>query len=696
LGLAAPRTERAADGGNVVQKIICAAALAASATLAVAGSAPVFGPWGVSLNYVDASVRPGDDFFRYSNGGWLKTAAVPSDRSAAGVNLELDKGNEAKLKSIIAELLARPEDSLSAEERKLRAYYSAFEDTKAIEAAGLAPIKADLAEIAALDSPAAVAAFMTAPATHVGGPFGVRITINQKRPSAYVIRLSQSGLGMPDRDYYTGSDAQVATTREAYKKYVVDMLSLAGARNASARGAAVYALEEKIAAVHWPAADRRDTDKTYNPMTISALQSLAPQFPWDAFFSAAGISHNNANGERVVIVAEKSAFPKLATIFAATPVDVWRDYLTVRYLHAFADYLPHSIDDVDFAFYGTMIAGQKEQLPRDIRGVDLLDETMGEALGKLYAAKYFPPEAKTKAAALVSNLLKAYEADIQTLTWMAPETKAKALEKIRHFMPKIGYPDKWRDYTALTMVSNDIGADVKNAYAFEWNRELGRVDAPVDRAEWGMTPPTNNAYYNPTLNEVVFPAGILQPPYFDPNADDAVNYGEIGATIGHEISHGFDDQGSKYDAYGVLSNWWTVDDRKAFDARTTMLAKQYDGYEPLPGLHINGRLTLGENIADLAGLVIARKAYELSLGGKQPPVLDGLTGDQRFYIAYGQSWREIWTDGRTRRVVLSNPHSPAKYRVNGVVRNDDGWYAAFGVKPGDALYLAPDQRVRLW
>jgi putative endopeptidase len=679
-----------------MRKGVVVAVLVASASVALAAQAPVFGPWGVSLGYIDASAKPGDDFFRYSNGGWLETATVPSDRSAAGVNLELDKGNEAKLKSIIAELLAQPDSSLSVEERKLRAFYSAFEDTKFIEAAGLAPIKADLARIAVLNSPDAVAAFMAAPAARVGGPFGIRISINQKHPDAYVIRLSQSGLGMPDRDYYTGSDAQVAATREAYKKYIVDMLALAGVKNSAGRGAAVYALEEKIAAAHWPAADRRDTDKTYNPMTISALESLAPQFPWDSYFAAAGFSLKRAGDDRVVIVAEKSAFPKLAAIFAATPVEIWRDYLTVRYLHAFADYLPHSIDDVDFAFYGTIIAGQKEQLPRDIRGVQLLDDEMGEALGKLYAAKYFPPEAKAKASVLVSNLLKAYEADIQTLTWMAPETKAKALEKIRHFTPKIGYPNKWRDYTALVTIPHDIVADVKNAEAFEWNRQLARIDAPVDRAEWGMTPPTNNAYYNPTLNEIVFPAGILQPPYFDPNADDAVNYGEIGATIGHEISHGFDDQGSKYDAYGVLSNWWTVDDRKAFDARTTMLAKQYDSYEPLPGLHINGRLTLGENIADLAGLVIARKAYELSLGGKKAPVLDSLSGDQRFYIAYAQSWREIWTDGRTRRVVLSNPHSPSKFRVNGVVRNDDGWYAAFDVKPGDAMYLGPDQRVRLW
>jgi putative endopeptidase len=679
-----------------MRKILCAAALAGAATMAAAAEHAVFGPWGLSLDYVDGSVKPGDDFFRYSNGGWLKTAAIPPDRAVAGVNLELDKGNEAKLKTIVAELEAKPLDQLSSEERKLRDFYDAFEDTKAVEAAGLAPIRADLRKIARLKTPADVAAFMATPATQVGAPMALRITIDQKNPSAYAIRLGQSGLGMPDRDYYLGADKQLVATREAYKKYLAQMLGFAGVKNGAARGAAVYALEEKLAGAQWPAADRRDADKTYNPMTVSALTDFAPQFPWNAYLAAAGVAPNSPHGERSVVVAEKSAFPKLAAIFAETPVAVWRDYLTVRLLHAYSDYLPKKIDDADFAFYGTIISGQKQQLPRDLRGIHLLDGEMGEALGKLYVAKYFPPEAKAKVTLLVQNLLKAYEADIQTLTWMTPETKAKALEKIRNFTPKVGYPDTWRDYSALVVVPHDVVADVRNADVFEWNRRLARIDGPVDRGEWGMTPPTNNAYYNPTLNEIVFPAGILQPPYFDPNADDAVNYGEAGATIGHEISHGFDDQGSKYNAVGVLQNWWTDQDRKDFDARTTALAKQYDGYEPLPGLHINGRLTLGENIADLAGLVIAHKAYLISLGGKPAPVLDGMTGDQRFYVAYGQSWREIWTDGLTRRTVLSNPHSPSKFRVNGVVRNDDGWYAAFDVKPGDAMYLEPDQRVRLW
>jgi putative endopeptidase len=672
------------------------AGLVSVAFAASPATKPVFGPWGVTLADMDTSVSPGSDFFRYTNGGWLKTAVIPPDRQFAGVNLELDKENEARLKSIVAGLAAKPEAALSAEERKLRDLYNAFENTRAIDAAGLEPVKPDLERIAALKTYADVAAFMGSPASQVSGPFDINIDIDEKNPDAYVILLSQSGLGMPDRDYYLLKDKDSAATREAYHKYLTAMLAFAGVHEAE-RSAAVYALEERIARVHWPAAERREAEKVYNPLSLSALAKFAPQFPWDSYLAAAGVSRRSPRGERVVVVREKSAFPKLAAVFAATPVPVWRDYLTVRYLHSHASYLPTQIDDADFAFYGVVIGGQKQQLPRDLRGIHMLDRQMGEALGKLYVARYFPPEAKAKIQQLVANLLKAYEADIGTLTWMTPATKQKALEKIRRFTPKVGYPDRWRDYSALTIVPGELVRDATNTVVFEWNRELKRIDTAVDRGEWDMTPPTNNAYYNPTLNEIVFPAGILQPPYFDPNADDAVNYGEIGATIGHEISHGFDDQGSKYDATGRLNNWWTAEDRRNFDARTAALAKQYDQYQPLPGLHVNGRLTLGENIADLAGLVIASKAYHIALGGKPAPVLSGFTGDQRFYIAYGQSWREVWTDGLTRRIVLSNPHSPSKYRVNGVVRNDNGWYAAFPqIKSGDTYYLTPAERVQLW
>ena len=671
-------------------------ALAAIVESSLAANTPQFPPWGVTLDYIDSGITPGADFFRYSNGGWLKSGVIPPDRLVAGVNLELDKGNEAKLKGIIAALLAKADRALAPEERKLRDLYNAYEDTAAIDAAGIRPISADLERIASLKTSTDIVAFMVDPATQTAGPFRAGISIDDKNPDAYILRITQSGLGMPDRDYYLRDDKALAATREAYKKYIADVLAIAGIKDV-ARAEAVYALEAKIADAHWPAQDRRDADKTYNLMSLSELEKFAPQYPWSVALSAAHISRSTPNGERKVTVAEKSAFPKLAVIFAETPVSVWRDYMTVRYVHSHAGYLAKQIEDLDFAFYGTVLNGQKQQLPRDIRGLELLDSLMGEALGKLYCAQYFSPEAKAKSRQLVDNLLKAYAADIRTLDWMTPDTRAKALEKVHSFNPKIGYPDKWRDYSALVIRPGDLVGDVRAARVFEYQRRLVRIDKPVDRAEWGMTPPTNNAYYNPTLNEIVFPAGILQPPYFDPNADDAVNYGEIGATIGHEISHGFDDQGSKFDAKGRLQNWWTEKDRKDFDARTAQLAKQYDQYEPLTGLHLNGRLTLGENIADLAGLVIAYKAYHLALGGKSAPVLNGFTGDQRFYIAYGQSWREIATDEAVRRDTLSDEHSPAIFRVNGVVRNDDAWYAAFPqIKPGDTYYLPPDQRVRLW
>ena len=653
-------------------------------------------PWGVELSYIDKTVKPGDDFFLYANGNWVKHDVIPPDRTYSGVNLELDKENEARLKGLVAELAASPDANLSAEGRKLRDLYSAYMDTKQIEANGLKPVEKDLAKIAGLKSLSDVAHAIGDPSLGLDGPFSLSFGVDDKNSDLYSVNLGQSGLGMPDRDYYLKGDKDIVTTREAYKKYVEQMLAIAGVKDAAARAEKVYALELAMAKVSWPVADRRDADKIYNPMAFAQLKELAPGYDWSAMFAAAGVSPTSPSGERKVIVAEKSAFSNLAKVFAETPIDVWRDYLTVRYLHTWSAFLPKKVDDTDFAFYGKALNGKTAQLDRTIRGIQFLDGAMGEALGKLYVAKYFPPEAKAKALALVRNLLKAYDADIRTLAWMTPPTRAKALEKLHAMALKIGYPDKFRDYSALSVDRANLVGSVKNANVFEWNRQLRRIDGPVDRAEWGMTPSTNNAYDNFNFNEIVFPAGILQPPYFDSNADDAVNYGEIGATIGHEISHAFDDQGSKYNPRGNLQNWFTPDDLKNFKERGNAIAAQYDQYQPLPGLHLNGRLTLGENIADIAGLVIALKAYHISLGGKPAPVLNGLTGDQRFYIAYAQSWRERHRDGAVRAQVLSNPHSTSEFRVNGVVRNTDAWYAAFNVKPGDKFYLPPEKRVPVW
>ena len=506
--------------------------------------------------------------------------------------------------------------------------------------------------------------------------------------------LAAAGLGLPDRDYYLLDNKEIVVAREAYKAYVATMLKLVGAPHAQERADKVFALETEMAKANWPRSERRNRDKMYNPMSYAELKMLAPEFAWDAFFADTDIPLKD--GARQIIVGEKSAFPALAKLFAATPVAVWRDYLTVHYLHAYAEYLPQRFDNVDFAFYGTVIGGRTQQFERETRGVRMLDREIGEALGKIYVARYFPPESKAKVERLVANLLKAYEEDIKSLTWMSPETKAKALEKIRLFTPHIGYPDKWRDYSKLVISRNDLIGNVKRGALFDWNRNVSRLDQPVDKTEWLMTPETVNAYYLRNFNSITFPAAILQPPFFDPNADDAVNYGGIGVVIGHEISHGFDDQGSKYDGLGNKQNWWTADDRANFEVRKKMLSDQYDTYEPLPGLKIRGAQTLGENIADLAGLTIALKAYRISLEGKPAPTLDGFTGDQRLFMSLAQVWRVKFQEGDLRNRILSDFHSPGPFRVRGMTRNIDAWYGAFDVKPGDKYFLPLDQRVRLW
>lgn len=655
-----------------------------------------FGTWGVDLSAMDKSVKPGDDFFRYVNGAWLKTATIPPDRTSTGSFQDLRLLSEKRLREIIADLDARAYDSLTPEEKKLRDLYDAFEDRAQIDARGLAPVQRDLTAIQNLKTKDDIARAMGSVPMMTSSIFDASINIEDKHPNSYAINLTQSGLGLPDRDYYLRDDKDLAAAREAYRQYLATMMGLAGMSDAQTRADRVFALETQLAQAHWPIADRRDRNKIYNPMSIAQLKKYAPQFNWDTYFAELGVSPKKGRAERIVVVREMSAFPKLAQVFDATPVDVWRDYLTVHYLHAFSAFLPQAFDDADFSFYGKVLSGTQTQLDRPTRGVHLLDGTMGEALGKLYVAKYFSPEAKAKAVALVENMRRAYEADIKTLDWMTDATKAIAADKLHHIALHIGYPDKWRDYSAYTVSRDDLIGDIQRGAVFEWNRELKRIDGPVDRGEWTMTPPTINASYYPPMNEITFPAAILQPPFFDPNADDAANYGGIGAVIGHEMSHGFDDQGSRFNAFGVLENWWTDTDRKNFDARTAALAAQYDQYEPLPGLHVNGKLTLGENIGDLSGLSIALKAYRLSLGNAPAPVLDGYTGDQRFFLSFGQIWRSLYRDAATRQLVLSNPHAPAQFRVDGVTRNIDDWYVAFDVKPGDKYYLPPEQRVHLW
>jgi putative endopeptidase len=665
-----------------------------SVQASVAAKKPAFGNWGVDLTGMDRSVNPGDDFFRYVNGAWYDKAVIPSDRTSTGSFLDLDIESEDKLRAILADLEAR-KDSLSPDEKRVRDLYHSYVDTARVEQLGLKPAQKDLETIASAKTLSDVARIMGSVPMGTESVFDSRINVDDKNPGAYSVFLRQSGLGLPDRDYYLLDEKGIVAARTAYRPYIAEILKLGDIPDADKKAEAIFNLETEIAKIHWPRAERRDADKTYNPMTVAELEKFAPQFPWAVYLKEQGIT-NVEPGTRRVVVSEKTAFPELAALFAKTPVEVWRDYLTFHYLSGHAAYLPKRFDDARFDFYGKVLGGQAQQLAREKRGVRFLSGVIGQGVGKIYVAKYFSPEAKAKARDLVTNLLNVYRQRIQTADWMSPATRQKALEKVASFNVKIGYPDNWRDYSSYQADPDDLLGNAERGAAFEWNRRLVRLDQPVDRSEWGMSPQTVNAYYDSSLNEIVFPAAILQPPFFDPDADDAVNYGGIGAVIGHEISHGFDDQGSKYDAKGVLQNWWTPEDRKNFEARTAALAKQYNGYSSVKGMFVNGQLTLGENIADLAGLTVAQAAYHLSLKGKDAPVLDGFTGDQRLFMGYAQVWRYKAHEETARQRLLSDPHSPPEFRVVGALRNVDTWYQAFNVRPENKLYLAPVARVHLW
>ena len=532
---------------------------------------------------------------------------------------------------------------------------------------------------------------MGRPDLGLNSPLTVAITLDQKNPDRYIVVVTQSGLSLPDRDYYLKQDPVFSNLRTKYVAHIERMLTLAGEKQAAAKAAAVLDIETQIAKAHWPAAKRRERDLTYNLRTRAELDALTPGFPWQPLLSAQGLA-----SQPQFVVRELDAVQALARLFKQIPAARWHAYFEYQYLSSKADVLPAAFDAERFDFYGHTLNGQPQQRERWKRAVAALNHALGEALGQLYVQQYFPPSAKQKMLALVENMRAAYSIRIQQLPWMSADTKRVALEKLAAFRTKIGYPDRWRDYSALQVRAGDAFGNAVQADVFEWQRQLARLAKPTDRDEWHMTPQTVNAYYNPTFNEIVFPAAILQPPLFDPNADAAVNYGGIGGVIGHEMGHGFDDQGSKSDAQGILRTWWLPQDDQTFRKRVDSLAAQYDGFEALTGLKVNGRLTLGENIGDLGGLSVSYEAYHVSLNGHTPPVLDGLTGDQRFFLSWAQIWRTLYRDEQLRTLVMSDPHSPARFRVNGPVRNIDAWYTAFGVKEGDQLYLPPEDRVRIW
>ena len=513
---------------------------------------------------------------------------------------------------------------------------------------------------------------------------------DSKDPQTYVVNLGQGGLGLPDRDYYLKDDPKLADTREKYKTYLATMLGFVGTPDAAARANAIFDFEKSIATVHWTRIESRDADKRYNKLSFADIEAKAPGFPWAAY-----VAQNGMGGRPYYLVGQPSAIAGEAKVFADTSLSVLQDYMKLRVLRAYANYLSKPIVDANFAFTGTVLSGTPQQQPRWKRGVAATSGALGEEIGKVYVARYFPPESKVAIDQLVKNVIAAMSVRLDKLEWMAPDTKVKAQQKLAAFTPKIGYPTKWRDYSSVKITRGDLVGNVAAANEFEYLRNLGKLDKPIDRTEWGMTPMTINAYANPVLNEIVFPAAILQAPFFDAKADPAINYGGIGVVIGHELSHHFDDQGRKYDKTGKLTEWWTAEDVKRFTALTDKLVKQYDAYEPIPGQHIQGGLTLGENMADLAGLAVAYDAYHRSLGGKPAPVIGGMTGDQRFYLGYAQVWRNKFREPALRSQLLSDPHSPGPFRT-AEVRNVDAWYAAFGAQPGDALYLAPADRVRVW
>ncbi|HEY8539812.1 MAG TPA: M13 family metallopeptidase [Steroidobacteraceae bacterium] len=647
------------------------------------------GSWGFDLEGMDTSVKPGDDFYRYANGKWLDSNTIPPDLASWGSFTKLDLDTETQLRAILEEL--KPGAPVGSPEQKVHDFYRAYLDVDAIEKAGMAPAEPGLKEIAEAKTHADIARLMGRPDLGLETPINIGVTIDEKNPDRYIAIVLQSGLSLPDRDYYLKKDAQFAELRTKFVEHVERMLTLAGDSDAAQKARAVLDLETQIAQRHWPIEKRRERELTYNLRTGDQLRALARNYPWQDFLSAAGLAD-----QPEFVVAELDAVQSLAAFFTSVPVDRWRTYLRYHYLVAHAGVLPKALDDERFDFYGRVLNGQQQQRERWKRAIAALDGAIGEVVGQLYVKKHFPPEAKEKMVDLVENLRRAYAHRIRGLTWMSEETKKAALEKLETFNPKIGYPNKWKDYSALEVRPDDAFGNAVRARVFEWNYDLNRLGRPTDREEWFLTPQTVNAYYNPTFNEIVFPAAILQPPYFDPNADLAVNYGAIGGVIGHEMGHGFDDQGAKSDAHGVLRTWWKPEDEKAFKGLVDRIVEQYAQYEPLPGLKLNGRLTAGENIGDLGGLTVAYAAYKLALNESEPPILDGLTGDQRFFLSWAQVWRELRREEALRNRVMSNPHSPAMYRVIGVVRNMDEWYTAFDVQPGDKLYLAPEERVKIW
>ncbi|WP_205746787.1 M13 family metallopeptidase [Duganella callida] len=649
---------------------------------------------GIETPNMDTSVRPQDDFFNYMNGSWLKTTAIPGEKSSWGTFAKLRDDVLPQLRGIIEKAEADKSKKQGSEAQKIADLYASFMDEHKLEQQGVRPLAGEMNRIRALKDKKGLP-MLVAHLTEIGvtTPYALSVRQDARASTRYAVYISQSGLGLPDRDYYLKKDdAKLAAALAKYELHVAKILQLAGDKDAAANAKKIVALETELAEAQWTKVQNRDPVKRYNKMPIKQLAELAPGFDWGHALAASGV----ANKVDYVIVNQPSYLSGFNAVLDKADLATWKAYFTWQLLREASPFLSKDFADAHFDFYSTVLTGVAVKPPRWKQAVALEETSLGEALGKLYVAEYFPPERKARMDELVKNLLAAYKTSIDNLDWMSPATKLEAQAKLAKFTPKIGYPNKWRDYSSLTIVKGDLVGNVLRASSYKHQRMINKLGKPVDREEWGMTPQTINAYYNSTMNEIVFPAAILQPPFFDAKADDAVNYGAIGAVIGHEISHGFDDGGSQSDGDGNLRDWWTKEDRANFKAKTDALVKQYNGYSPLPGYYVNGALTLGENIADNSGAAIAYKAYQLSLGGKPAPVIDGFTGDQRFFMGWGQIWRSKTRDEQQILLIKTDPHSPGQFRTNGTLVNQPGFYDAFGVKPGDKLYVAPEQRVNIW
>ena len=678
----------AACSSKPAQEKPVAAAVTPPAPPAYTGPKADIGNFGLDLTTGKPQVKPGDDFNVHASGNWFDHFEIPADRSSFGAFNELDELSKNRVRQII-ETAAGSQSAAGTPAQKIGDYYAAYMDQGAIEANGMGPAQDDLKKISSAHSQKDVATLFGL--AGFASLFDIDLPPDLRNPDQYSVVISQSRLGLPDRDYYLKDDPKLAEIRDKYTAYIEQILQLGGVAEPRAKARDIMVFETEVARVQWPIEKRRDVDATYNPRTKAQLLAFAPGFPWQSFFDASEIG-----SRQDLVLSEIDAIKDLSALFKKTTLPTLKAYLTFHYLSDHASYLPKKFDDARFDFYGRTLRGQPQQRERWKRAVDEVNDSLGEQVGQVYVAKYFPPESKAMMQQLVANLRASLSERIDQLDWMTPPTKQRAHEKLATFTPKIGYPDRWKDYSGLEVKRNDLLGNVRRAAQWHWRYQVARLDKPVDRDEWQMTPQEINAYYNPLNNEIVFPAAILQPPFFDPKADAAVNYGGIGAVIGHEIGHGFDDQGRKFGPDGSLKDWWTQQDAEEFTKRVQRLIAQFSAYEALPGLHVNGANTVGENIGDLGGLNMAYHAYQLSLKGQPAPVIDGLTGDQRFFLSWAQVWRTKYRDGVLREIVMSDVHSPAQFRVNGPLPNIDAWYQAFGVQPTDALYIKPADRVSIW